>query len=104
MKKMTSNSYRKQILTGGALVLAATASVFAQQKPFMQGGTAQPPAPPVAKPAAAAPEATKDVATSTNVEDDADRGAGSGQGRIAAARTGEHERHMRCEQDHDGDY
>jgi hypothetical protein len=70
MKKTTSNSYRKPILTGGALVLAATASVFAQQKPFMQGGTAQPPAPLAAKPAAATPEAAKDITTSTNVVDE----------------------------------
>lgn len=33
----------KTILTGGAMVLAATASVFGQQQPFMQAGTAQPP-------------------------------------------------------------
>ena len=41
----------KTILAGGALVLAATASVFAQQ-PFQMPGTAQPPLP---KPAAKAP-------------------------------------------------
>jgi hypothetical protein len=46
----------KKILTGGALVLAATASVFAQQQPFMQAGTAQPPllpSPPTVAAAAA---------------------------------------------------
>jgi len=45
MKKIQTNN-RKKILTGGALVLAATASVFAQQKPFAAAGTAQPPMPP----------------------------------------------------------
>jgi hypothetical protein len=38
--KATQN---KRILTGGALVLAVTASVHAQEKPFMQAGTAQSP-------------------------------------------------------------
>ena len=33
----------KTILTGGALVLAAAARVFAQPQPFMDAGTAQPP-------------------------------------------------------------
>jgi hypothetical protein len=36
----------KRNLTGGALVMAITASVFAQEKPFTQPGTGQPPAPP----------------------------------------------------------
>jgi hypothetical protein len=50
-----TNHQSKKILTGGALVLAATASVFAQQKPFGMAGTAQPPLPPI-----------KSVATTTN--------------------------------------
>ncbi len=54
MKQKNTNPHPKQILAGGAVVLAATASVFAQQKPFMQAGTAQPPL-PSAKPAAATP-------------------------------------------------
>lgn len=37
----------KVVLTGSAIVLAATASVFAQQKPFSMAGTAQPPMPPL---------------------------------------------------------
>lgn len=49
----------KTIFTGSAIVLAATTSAFAQQKPFMQGGTGQPPILPT-PPVAAAP------ATSTN--------------------------------------
>lgn len=57
MKKNRTQS--KKILTGGALVLAATAPVLAQQKPFMLGGTAQPPLP---KPVAAKPASV----TSTN--------------------------------------
>jgi hypothetical protein len=36
----------KKSLTGGALVMAIAASVFAQEKPFTQPGTGQPPAPP----------------------------------------------------------
>ncbi|MBU6410428.1 MAG: alginate export family protein, partial [Verrucomicrobia bacterium] len=35
----------KKVLTGGALVLAATASIHAQPQPFMLPGTAQPPLP-----------------------------------------------------------
>ena len=42
----------KTFVTGGALVLAVTASVFAQEKPFMQAGTSQPP-PPLSPPKAA---------------------------------------------------
>jgi hypothetical protein len=49
----------KTIITGSAIVLAATASTFAQQKPFMQSGTAQPPLLPL-PPVAATP------ATGTN--------------------------------------
>lgn len=59
MKK--NSTQRKTILTGGALVLAATASVFAQQQPFSLPGTAQPPmppAPPKAKAAATAGAST----------------------------------------------
>lgn len=44
----------KKTLTGGALVMAMAASVFAQEKPFTQPGTGQPPAPPP-PPKAAAP-------------------------------------------------
>lgn len=36
----------KKSLTGGALVMAIAASVFAQEKSFTQPGTGQPPAPP----------------------------------------------------------
>ena len=49
MKDISKNP--KTIFTGSAIVLAATASTFAQQYPFMQAGTAQPPllpSPPVA--------------------------------------------------------
>jgi hypothetical protein len=60
---MKKTSYQKKaILTGGALVLAATASVFAQQKPFGMAGTAQPPVPPMPAKKAAAPAS----ATTTN--------------------------------------
>lgn len=41
MKEISRNS--KAVFTGSAIVLAATASTFAQQKAFMQAGTAQPP-------------------------------------------------------------
>lgn len=47
-------------LTGSAMVLAITASVFGQEKPYTQPGTGQPPAPPPPpKPAAAAPAEAK---------------------------------------------
>jgi hypothetical protein len=49
------NRQNKTVLTGGAMVLAITASVWAQEKPFMQAGTSQPPLWP---PKAAAPAAT----------------------------------------------
>jgi hypothetical protein len=64
---MTRNNHPKKILAGSALVLAATASVFAQQKPFNLAGTAQPPVPlPPAKAAAAAGSAgTTNAAAST---------------------------------------
>ncbi|MBI4327787.1 MAG: alginate export family protein [Chloroflexi bacterium] len=46
-------------LTGGVMILALTTTVFAQEKPFTQPGTGQPPAPPpplkAAAPAAAPP-------------------------------------------------
>jgi Alginate export len=51
-----SNRHNKIVLTGGALVLAITASVLAQEKPFMQAGTSQPP--PLPPPKAAEPAAT----------------------------------------------
>ncbi len=50
------NRPNKTLLTGGALVLAVTAPMFAQEKPFMQGGTSQPP--PLPPPKAAEPAAT----------------------------------------------
>ena len=55
MKTCNLNNHKK-ILTGGALVLAAAASVFAQPEPFMLPGTAQPPLPkpPPPKPMSAA--------------------------------------------------
>ncbi len=43
-----NQNHHKGILTGSATVLAITASVFAQEKPFTQPGTGQPPAPPPA--------------------------------------------------------
>jgi len=47
-------------LTGGAMVLAITSAVFAQEKPYTQPGPAQPPAlPPPPKPAASAPADAK---------------------------------------------
>jgi hypothetical protein len=47
-------------LTGGAMVLAMTSAVFAQEKPYTQPGPAQPPALPAApKPAAPAAAAAK---------------------------------------------
>ncbi|MEW6158473.1 MAG: alginate export family protein [Verrucomicrobiota bacterium] len=50
-------------LTGAALVLAITASVFAQEKPYTQPGLAQPPAPPAApKPPASTPAASAEAA------------------------------------------
>ena len=50
---------RRKILSGGALVLASTAAVIAQQNPFMQPGTGQPPAlPQVASTAPAATNAS----------------------------------------------
>ncbi|HEY2081618.1 MAG TPA: alginate export family protein [Verrucomicrobiae bacterium] len=52
--KMKKNQNQKnKILTGGAMVFAITASVFAQEKPFTQAGTAQPPPPPAPAQAAA---------------------------------------------------
>ena len=41
MKDISRNP--KTVFTGSAIILAATASTFAQQKIYMQGGTAQPP-------------------------------------------------------------
>lgn len=55
---------QKKILAGGALVLAATASVFAQQKPFMEAGTAQPPPLPPPKMVVAVATGTNAVASS----------------------------------------
>ncbi len=51
--------HNKTVLTGGAMVLAITASVWAQEKPFMQAGTSQPPLwpPKAAEPAAASTNA-----------------------------------------------
>jgi Alginate export len=60
MKSQSKNQTNK-ILTGGALVMAATASICAQ--PFTQAGTGQPPLP---KPAAAKPV----TAISTNAVED----------------------------------
>lgn len=52
MKNLPKNS--KKLLLGSIMVLAATASVFAQEKSFTQPGTGQPPAlPPPPKPATA---------------------------------------------------
>ena len=48
----------KKSLTGGALVMAIAASVFAQEKPFTQPGTGQPPAPPPPPKAATAATAS----------------------------------------------
>ncbi|HKW28059.1 MAG TPA: hypothetical protein VJT54_01890 [Verrucomicrobiae bacterium] len=56
----THNTSTRKILTGGALVLAATASVFAQPKAFLEAGTAQPPVP------LPPPKTARPAATSTN--------------------------------------
>ena len=55
MENTSSSTRCKQILAGGAIVAAATASVFAQPQPFMLGGTGQPPLPPPSPTPAAAP-------------------------------------------------
>ncbi len=60
MKNSNQTITHKKILTGSAVVLAATASVFAQQKPFSLAGTAQPPLPPPP------PKASAAMAASTN--------------------------------------
>jgi hypothetical protein len=51
-------SYLPKHLTGGAMVLAVTASLFAQDKPYTQPGTGQPPAPPAPPKPAAPADAT----------------------------------------------
>jgi len=56
------NRQNKTVLTGGALVLAITASVWAQEKPFMQAGTSQPPPLPPPKTAESAASGTNAVA------------------------------------------
>lgn len=61
--KKNQNS-EKKILAGGAMVLAVAASVFAQNKPYSQAGTAQPPpppAPPKTEAAAAQPAADQNA-------------------------------------------
>jgi hypothetical protein len=66
---MKKHNHDKKILTGGAIVLAATASVFGQQEPFMQAGTAQPPLPPSPPKIAASAQAgsgTNAVAAASN--------------------------------------
>jgi len=64
MKQKFIRKQRKTILTGGALVLAATAALYAQPMPFSGPGTAQPPMPaPAPKPAAPAMAATNAPAT-----------------------------------------
>jgi hypothetical protein len=57
----------KKVLTGGAMVLAATISVFAQPQPFMQGGTSQPP-PPMSATEPAASGADAAAASSNPLE------------------------------------
>ena len=64
MKKHTSKTYQKQIFVGSAIVLAATAAVYAQQAPFSAAGTAQPPV-PVRPPAAVKPATTNAATTVT---------------------------------------
>src|ERR1044071_9472941 len=55
MIQKTTNM-RLRLLTGGALVLAIVASVYGQEKPFTQPGTAVPvPAPPPPKAVTASP-------------------------------------------------
>ena len=61
MSSITSR-HNKIVLTGGAMVLAITASVWAQEKPFMQAGTSQPPPLPPPKPAEPAATGTNTVA------------------------------------------
>ena len=46
MRRVANKDKRKGILAGVSVVLAATASVLAQQRPFTEAGTAQPPPPP----------------------------------------------------------
>jgi hypothetical protein len=58
MKIKNTQKYCKNLLTGSAMVLAITSSVFAQEKPFTQAGTAQPPAPPAPPKKAASATAT----------------------------------------------
>jgi hypothetical protein len=66
--KMIRNHHQK-ILTGGAMVIGITASVFAQEKPFSQAGTGQPPAPPApAKVAVTAPAASQPAPEPNAVE------------------------------------
>ena len=74
MKTTPNTKLQKTTLVGGALVFAATASVFAQQTPFSGPGTAQPPLPPPAPKAVTAAPATGTnavpplaAATTTNV-------------------------------------
>ncbi len=64
---MNNNSIKnKRILTGGAMVLAVTASVYAQEKPFMQAGTAQPPPSSLLKMAATTNAVPAATSASTN--------------------------------------
>jgi hypothetical protein len=65
MKKIQTNN-QKKILTGGAMVLAVIASVHAQQQPFMQAGTAQPPPLPMPKAVATTNSVSTLNGTSTN--------------------------------------
>src|SRR5579863_2964943 len=67
MKK--ENHPPKNLLAGAAVALAAVATpAFAQQKPFPDAGTAQPPAPPKAAAPAEANTGTNAVPTPNPVE------------------------------------
>lgn len=57
-KTSTTTAFAASRIRSGALLLAMAATTMAQEKPFTQPGTGQPPAPPAPpKPAAAAPAA-----------------------------------------------
>ena len=61
MKRTTNH---KKLITGSALVLAASAAVFARQNPFGLAGTAQSPLLPVSSPAKAGPITPKSTTVS----------------------------------------
>lgn len=64
--------HHKTVLAGGATLLAITASVLAQEKPFMQAGTSQPP-PPLPSPKVAAPAASSTNAVTAAISHPLDK-------------------------------